>query len=165
MNVDTILQRMNRQQVRYLLIGGMNFLLRHRPLLTYDVDLWIEDTPSNRENCLAALILLDAEWGSSDSDWGPVRTRDANWLTIQSVYCLTSPHGAIDIFRSVRGLPDWSVSFSRSIRERTAGGISYYGICDRDMLACQTCLPADQQKIERMAVLEQVLRSSPPHET
>ena len=48
MNVDTILDTMNRNMVDYILIGGMNFLLRHAPVITYDVDLWIKDTSGNR---------------------------------------------------------------------------------------------------------------------
>ena len=39
MNVDHILETLNGHQVVYLLIGGMNFLLRHTPVLTYDVDV------------------------------------------------------------------------------------------------------------------------------
>lgn len=43
MNVDQILDTLNRHQVRYLLIGGMIFLLRHSGALTYDVDVWIDE--------------------------------------------------------------------------------------------------------------------------
>ena len=42
MNVDRILETLNRQDVRYILIGRMNFLLRHTPVLTFDVDVWVE---------------------------------------------------------------------------------------------------------------------------
>ena len=51
MNVDRILAAMRDHSVRCLLIGGMNYLLRHEPVLTYDVDLWIEDTEANRRRC------------------------------------------------------------------------------------------------------------------
>ena len=34
MNIDHILQMFNASEVEYLLIGGMNFLLRHEPVLT-----------------------------------------------------------------------------------------------------------------------------------
>jgi hypothetical protein len=47
MNVDEILQSLNSEQVDYLLIGGMNFLLRHEPELTFDVDIWVQDQPAN----------------------------------------------------------------------------------------------------------------------
>ena len=54
MNVDRILETFNRHQVACLLIGGMNFLLRHQPVLTFDIDLWISD-----EDMLACQLALD----------------------------------------------------------------------------------------------------------
>ena len=80
MNVDHILGTLNGHHVAYILIGGMNFLLRHAPVLTYDVDLWIEDTPENRDRCERALGELQAEWGASDRDWGPVAAKAEGWL-------------------------------------------------------------------------------------
>ena len=47
MDVHLILQTFNAHRVDYLLIGGMNFLLFHEPVLTFDVDLWIDDVPEN----------------------------------------------------------------------------------------------------------------------
>jgi hypothetical protein len=47
MNVDEILQTLNEGQVDYLLIGGMNFLIRHLPELTFDVDIWVRDDTEN----------------------------------------------------------------------------------------------------------------------
>jgi len=44
MNVDAILDSLNAQGVDYILIGGMNFLLRHVPELTFDVDIWVNDS-------------------------------------------------------------------------------------------------------------------------
>jgi hypothetical protein len=54
------------------------------------------------------------------------------------VYSLNSPHGAIDIFRSVTGLPDWAASRQTAVREATGAGTIYYGISDQDMLACSS---------------------------
>ena len=75
MNVDRILATMNDCQVEYILIGGMNFLLRHEPILTFDVDLWIDDQEANCRRCERALETLEAEWGESDSDWRKVAER------------------------------------------------------------------------------------------
>ena len=58
MNVDRVLETLNRHQVDCLLIGGMNFLLRHQPMLTFDVDVWVADTPDNLRRCESAL----ADW-------------------------------------------------------------------------------------------------------
>jgi hypothetical protein len=149
---------MNGWQVEYLLIGGMNFLLRHQPVLTFDVDLWINDREANRRYCERALESLDAEWGESDSDWGKVARRRSGWLDRQPVFCLTSPIGAIDIFRSVTGLPDWAASRERASRDRTASGTPYWGLSDEDMLLCQLALEPPYQKSQRIATLERVLR-------
>lgn len=72
MNVDKILRTFGDCGVAYLLIGGMNFLLRHEPVLTYDIDFWIHDTAENRGRCDAALRTLDAAWGATEQEWRPV---------------------------------------------------------------------------------------------
>jgi hypothetical protein len=82
MNLDRILATFNTHRVPYLLIGGMNFLLRHAPVLTSDVDLWIEDAPENCTRCEQALAELGAEWGTADADWGPVAGKRPGWLVV-----------------------------------------------------------------------------------
>jgi hypothetical protein len=158
MNVDHILTTVNDCQVAYLLIGGMNFLLRHEPVLTFDGDLWIDDQPGNRRHCERALGVLEAEWGESDSDWGRVAERDAGWLDRQPVYCLNSPSGAIDIFRAVTGLPNWAACRAHASLDTTAGGVAYWGLSDRDMLQCQLALETHCRKHHRIASLERILR-------
>src|SRR5688572_7621375 len=103
MDTDKILATMNDCGVAYLLIGGVNFMLRHQPVLTFDVDLWIEDSGDNRLRCELALSALDAEWGETDATWERVGRKSRGWLSGQSVYCLHSPVGAIDIFCQVHG--------------------------------------------------------------
>lgn len=158
MNVDRILSVMQEQGVAFLLIGGMNFLLRHEPVLTFDVDLWIDDQFDNRRACERALGQLDAEWGRTDETWGPVRALPAGWLDAQPVFCLNSPSGAIDIFRVVTGLDDWSTCRSRALAERTAGGVDYWGLCDADMLQCQLALDERHRRTQRVATLERILK-------
>ena len=89
MNIDRILGVLNAGQVEYLLIGGVNFLLRHGPDLTYDVDVWIHDTEGSRRRCEVALATLGAEWSRDEEDWGPVARRPAGWISEQSLYCMT----------------------------------------------------------------------------
>ncbi len=157
MNVDHILETMNRNQVSYLLIGGMNFLLRHAPVLTYDVDVWIEDTPENLQRCEKALAELQAEWGASDDDWRPAADRPAGWLGRQWLFCLTSPHGPIDIFRSVRGLGSWAASHAKAQAGKTAGGVPFLGLSDDDMLQCQIALPEAERNSRRIETLKKAL--------
>ncbi len=158
MNVDRILETFNRHQVAYLLIGGMNFLLRHKPVLTYDVDLWVEDTTENLRRCEAALVELGAEWGRTEADWEKVSQRASGWLQMQAVFCLASPHGAIDIFREVRGLERWSGARRRALNERTTSGVPYWGLADEDMLRCQQALDESQRNRDRIATLQEALK-------
>lgn len=157
MNVDHILSTLSGEGVEFLLIGGMNFLLRHKPVLTYDVDVWIEDSAENRRRCEAALAMLDAEWGRDDSDWTPVAEKPSGWLEAQSVYCLNSPHGAIDVFRRVAGLSDWRESKAKAFHAKTASGAEYFGLADSDMLACQLALDENIRKHDRIATLREAL--------
>lgn len=153
MNVDHILDTLNRKRVDYLLVGGMNFLLRHAPVLTFDVDLWIEDTAGNLGRCEGALSDLGAAWGATESDWGPVAQRAPGWLSAQSVYCLTSPHGAIDVFLRLRGLDSWRDCRARAIASATLAGIVYRGLSDEDMLRSQLALEGSDQKPDRIRAL------------
>lgn len=157
MNVDHILATMNSHQVDCILIGGMNFLLRHTPIVTYDVDLWVDDTSENLDRCQKALCQLGAEWGPSEAEWEPVAVRKPGWLHTQSLFCLTSPHGAIDVFRSVEGLKSWAACRARAQADSTAGGVAFVGLSDEDMLQCQLALPEGQRNQARIGALKKAL--------
>jgi hypothetical protein len=158
MNSDLIFETFNRHEVNYLLIGGMNMLLRHSGSLTYDVDLWIEDTPDNRRRCHEALAELEASWGASDADWGPVAQKSPTWLERQGIVCVLSPVGAIDIFRSVEGLSSWAECSRRAVKAKTTQGIVFLALSDEDLLKSQLSLPIQEQKQDRIRFLKQVLK-------
>lgn len=158
MNVDHIFDTMNRHSVEYLLIGGFNFLLRHEPVLTFDVDFWIHDTPENRARCEQALAALEASWGADESSWGPVAALPKGWLERQTVFCLVTPHGAVDIFRTVRGLADWTASRARAVSGSTAAGTAYVGLSDEDMLETQEALDKQDRNLGRIGTLRRKLR-------
>src|SRR5687768_11021939 len=125
MNVDEILRALNDEQADYLLIGGMNFLLRHSPELTFDVDVWVSDDATNLERVNRALQRLDAAWGPTEKEWAPI-PKDWRWLTRQVCFCLTTNHGALDVFREVRGLEGrYSECRAAGIASSTATGVPY----------------------------------------
>ena len=157
MDLDRILGTLNRHRVDYLLIGGMDFLLRHQPVITLDVDLWLDDTPDNRGRGEAALTELGAEWGPAAADWGPVARRAAGWLGAQPLFCLTTAAGPLDVFRAVPGLAVWGEAAARAVAVRTAAGTGCRGLSDADLLACQYALPEGERKLDRIRYLEQVL--------
>ena len=157
-NVDEILRGLNGEQVDYLLIGGMNFLLRHLPELTFDVDIWVRDEAWNLERLNGALLQLGAEWGLTEREWAPV-PGDWRWLQRQGCFCLTTQHGALDIFREVRGLEGrYAECKASGIRSQTATGVPFTGLADEEMLACQEALPPGERKERRMDVLREAIR-------
>ena len=157
MKPDPILAAYAAHEVDRLLIGGMNFFLRHRPVSTFDVGFFDSDKAANLARVNAALIELGAEWGATDESFGPV-PRDAAWLKGQQVFCLTSSAGAIDIFRSVRGLASYSECWARSVEIRRDATV-FRALSDADMLACQLALPEGERRLDRVAYLEKILRS------
>jgi hypothetical protein len=158
-NVDGILQSFHRRRVGAILIGGMNFMLRHQPVLTFDVDLWVRDDADNLGKVADALRDISAEWGRDENSWGPIPT-GFNWLRAQPVFCLTSPYGPIDIFTEVAGLEgQWAVCRDRCDERTTASGVPYASLSDRDMLACQIALPESERRLDRIRYLEQQLHS------
>jgi hypothetical protein len=157
MNVDRMLQEFNAAGVDYLLIGGMNFLLRHLPELTFDVDFWVEDSVGNLVKVNSALRALGASWGPTEELWKAV-PETSEWLKRQTVFCLTTEFGALDIFREVRGLegryPECKLS---AVQARTASGVSYVGLSDQHMLESQLALEEKDRKQNRIAVLRRAL--------
>ena len=157
MNVDEILQTLKAEHVDYLLIGGMNFLLRHLPELTFDVDIWVRDNEENLKKLNRALRKLGGAWGRTEKDWNEI-SEDWHWLNSQSMFCLTTKHGALDIFREVLGLEGrYEECFSRATAASTTTGIPFASLSDEDMLICQEHLPIGEQKSRRMEVLREAI--------
>jgi len=157
MNVDAIFQALNDEGVDYIVFGGINFLLNHAPILTFDVDIWIADTDPNRDRLNRALVKMGAEWGPTERDYKPV-SDDSAWLKRQNVFCLTSHYGAIDVFRQVRGHEDKYVECKRrALKRKTDGGVHYRSMSDADMLECQAALGPGDQKPERIKILKEAL--------
>lgn len=132
-------------------------MLRHQPTLTFDIDFWVNDTNENLSKVAHALRDLNAEWGKSEDAWGPIPA-GSDWLRGQAVFCLTTQHGAIDIFRSVEGLAgQYEMCKARSTLLHTESGIGYRSLSDQDMLACQLALPENQRRLDRTNYLKKLL--------
>lgn len=157
MDIDAILNALDRHGVDCLLIGGMNFLLRHQPVLTFDVDIWVRDEPENLGRLNAALLDLGAAWGPTETDWRPV-PQDPSWLGRQAVYCLTTRHGALDIFRDVRGLDGrYAECSAKAERRTTATGAPFVSLSTQDMLDAELALPPEERRDQRIRTLRRAL--------
>ncbi len=150
---------MNRNDVSCLLIGGLNYFLAHKPVTTQDIDLFIDDTPTNRRACENALQELGAEWGKRDDDWGPVSEKPKGWLWGQNVFCLLTKFGLVDIFFSLPGVSSFADAMQRSILFEVGNDLQIRLISARDLLECQLALPEVYQKQERIHHLRGILEN------
>jgi hypothetical protein len=157
LNCQGIFESLNRHDVRFILIGGMNFWLRYEQVSTYDVDIWVDSTSETLRQCEKALADMQAEWGFRDEDWGPVSTKTPGWLQQQYVFCLTTKFGALDIFRGVKGLPEFEVCWQRAGLHRLPTGESYRSLSASDMIACQESIPEGIRKVDRINYLRRYL--------
>src|SRR5207253_6988486 len=98
-----------------------------------------------------------AEWGSTQENWKPI-TVDSAWLQTQMVFCLTSPAGALDVFRDVKGLEGcYNECKRRAVPKKTGTGIGYPSLSDEDMLRCQEVLEPAEQHHERIRLLKEAI--------
>lgn len=51
LDYERVFRVMNQCSVEFLLIGGLNYYLLHRPISTQDIDLFINDDVENRRRC------------------------------------------------------------------------------------------------------------------
>ncbi len=160
MNIDRILETLHQHNVDYLLIGGVCFLLRHKPVLTYDVDIWIADHDENHGKINAAIIQLGGEWGPTEGEWTSV-PQNPSWLKLQTCFCLTTEFGALDVFREVLGLEGlYDECKKEAVFSKTISEIPYHGLSDRHMLLCQLALDKTHQNQDRIETLQRVIESS-----
>jgi hypothetical protein len=156
-DLDRILRAFNAAQVRYLLIGGVNFSIRHIAYATYDVDLWVADTEQNLRATQDALTELGAEWGPTEDSWKSV-PNDFHWLQSQQCFCMTTEAGALDIFRDVFGLEGrFDECHARAVATRTPDRTPFMSLADEDMLRCQESLPPGHRDERRIQYLRATL--------
>jgi hypothetical protein len=132
-------------------------MLFHRPVLTFDVDILVEDKKDNLKRLNEALAAMKGEWGKTESSWQAV-PEDSKWLERQPLFCLTTQYGPLDIFREVPGLENKFEECWQLGREgKTSEGIVFKGLSDYHMLECQLVLEPEDQKPERIKILRTAL--------
>lgn len=153
-----VLQTLQDHQLRFLLIGGLNYFLVHQAVATQDIDILIEDSVENRAICETALVKLEAEWGKVDADWGLVSRNPSGWMESQMVYCMLTKYGPLDVFRAVPGIDSFEQAWSRSVTLQLQGSLSVRLISANDLLSCQLALPEDSRRLDRVVYLKKVLK-------
>ncbi len=159
MNPSRVFNVLNSHQVSYLLIGGLNFAMNFRPeYLTFDIDLFVQDSPSNLASLNKALITLESSWGPDDISWHALPDDDGKWLTKQSCFCLVTASGPVDVFRAVQGLENRYIECYDAGNDRqTLDGITYRSLSAPHMLECQLALDEKDRKLDRVRFLREIM--------
>lgn len=96
-----VVERLNRHQVRYVVIGGLAAALHGSPSVTVDVDICYDRDPTNVRRLASALLEAHAELRGAPPDL-PF-TPDAPTLTRGGTFTLTTDDGPLDIMATPDG--------------------------------------------------------------
>lgn len=139
---EEFLRLLNKNKVRYFIVGAYAVAFHARPRYTKDLDLWIEPTPKNAERLLRTL----KEFG-----FGSLRVSEKDLASPGKIIQLGYAPLRIDLLTSVDGLV-----FGRSWRNRKIG---VYGrqrvifIGKNDLIRNKEASGRDEDKIDLKILL------------
>jgi predicted nucleotidyltransferase len=94
-NFKEFIQLLNKNKVKYLIVGGYAVALHGHPRYTKDLDIWIYVNTDNAERLITTLH----EFGFTSPD-----LKSDDFLTYGNVVQLGSPPNRIDLLTSVDGV-------------------------------------------------------------
>jgi len=101
------LAALNKEEVRYILVGGFSVILHGYARTTGDMDIWVERTPENYQKLKKAFALFGMPvFDMTEENF----LHHPNW----DVFTFGNPPVAIDIMVNVKGL-DFSNCFNNAI--------------------------------------------------
>ncbi|CAD5978659.1 hypothetical protein PCC9214_04412 [Planktothrix tepida] len=89
------IELLNKNNVRYLVIGGYAVAIHGHPRYTKDIDIWIEMKPDNAENLVKALD----EFG-----FGTLNLKPEDFLEADQIIQLGYPPSRIDLLTTPDGV-------------------------------------------------------------
>lgn len=94
---ERILEALQRNDVRYVVVGAVAAIAQGSPLPTEDIDVTPARDIANLERLAAALHELDARLRVPDKPEGVAFTFDATYLAGNEIWNLTTRHGDLDL--------------------------------------------------------------------
>ena len=92
-----IIDRLNRHDVRYVVVGGIAAVLRGATMVTFDLDVTPDVERDNLESISAALIDLEAKLGTAADPEGVPFPIDPTMLAAARSWTLVTRHGDLDL--------------------------------------------------------------------
>jgi hypothetical protein len=137
--VDEVITLCNRNQVRYLVIGGQAMRLKGLPRFTMDWDLYIPPRDAINTALINRVLgdILDI----------PVVVLGKDGANVVQTY--QTPHGVLQFHLGGPGLPPFDDAVKRAVTHRTEANVDVKCICGTDLLASKRACnrPQDQQDI------------------
>lgn len=155
LQADDMFACLDRQGVRYVLIGGLAAVLHGSPLLTLDVDICPSPEQPNLERLAAALREMDARLRTPDAPDGVRFPCDAVFLGKVQLLNLVTRFGDLDLSFRPSGTEGFS-DLTRSAVEVSVRGVRVAVAALEDVIRSKEA--ADRPKDRRtLPVLRQLL--------
>jgi len=123
--------------VRYLVVGGYAVGYHHRPRTTKDMDLWIDNSPDNRERLLSALATFGVPAGliAQVRSMGP-----------DEIVYFGKPPLRVDLIASLAGL-DFNKAFEQRV-EATWEGVRVNIVGKSELIASKRAAGRPQDRLD-----------------
>ncbi len=132
-----LLAAFEKSKARYLLIGGYAVSIHSKPRYTKDIDLWVDDSPTNLESVADAL----EEFGAPERAIEDLRVCAPN-----EIVWFGSPPGRVDIFKHIPGV-EFEDAYSRKVR-LLVGDVSTTLISIDDLIAAKSAAGRPQDLLD-----------------
>lgn len=142
-DVLNFFKALQKNEVKYLLVGGFAIAFHGYIRATHDLDLWIKDAPENIQNFKKALIERGVK--------GIESMRSDEWAVGFTEFFVGDPGFKIEPLKSLKILREWDfdICYSRAV-DGVFGDIQFKVIHARDLLKEKQGInrPKDQGDIE-----------------
>lgn len=148
----SLLESLNRNEVAFVIVGGIAATLHGSARLTFDLDITYERTPENLKRLVAALAPF-APYPRGAPVGLPFRF-DVETLKRGLNFTLTTADGPIDLLGEVSGIGSYTVARQHSDEAHLFGGTYYF--LDLDALIISKKAAGRPKDFEAIAELEAI---------
>jgi hypothetical protein len=153
-----LLKRLNNNQVKYVLVGGMACVIHGSQMVTQDVDICAPFTPENLSRLLAALVDTHPRF-RMDRDLRPLPNEPEKLEGFKNLYLVTD-FGQLDILSEIAGVGEHSEVELHTIQVDLEG-MPCYVLDLNTLIAAKKAMnsPKDRQAVIEMEAIRERLRS------
>jgi hypothetical protein len=154
----SLLESLHRNDVAFVIVGGIAATLHGSARLTFDLDIVYERTPENLNRVVAALTPFTPYLRGAPA--GLPFTFDAETLKRGLNFTLTTSDGPIDLLGEISGIGSYSVARQHSDEARMFGDVYYF--LNLDALIVAKKAAGRPKDFEAIAELEAIREEREP---